>query len=184
MRVDDLHTGRLDLRALDAADLGALAAADGETLSKRTGVRFARPVAPPPLFGDELPYYARRLRRHPDELGWWAWLISLRETAEAVGVAGLGGGPDAEGVFSIGYSVYEPHQGNGYATEAMRKLLEWAFLHPAARVARATIPPSNAASIRVARNLGMTLSGSAVSKDVGHVLVFEVVGSPRSSATG
>lgn len=177
MPIPVLRTERLELRPLDADDLEAMAAGDGPALTRRLDAVFAPPVGPPPLFGDEISYYADKLRRHPEDVGWVAWLSSLRTTRTAVGVCGLGGGPDRHGVFTIGYSVYPAHQGNGYATEAMARLLQWAFAQEAsrgARLARATIPPWNTPSIRVAEKLGMTLTGKSVDKEVGDVLIYDL----------
>jgi ribosomal-protein-alanine N-acetyltransferase len=176
-----LRTERLELRPLDAGDLEAMAAGDAAALARRLGVVFRSPVEPPPLFGAEIPFYAGRLRRHPEDAGWVAWLASLRSSREAVGVCGLGGGPDRHGLFTIGYSVYPAHQGKGYATEAMASLLEWAFAQQGAELARATIPVWNTASIRVAVKLGMTLARRATSKEVGEVLLYDL---PRRRGGG
>jgi ribosomal-protein-alanine N-acetyltransferase len=177
-----LRTERLELRPLGADDLEALAAGDGAALTRRLGAVFAAPVKPPPLFGDEIPYYAGRLRRHPEDLGWVAWVSFLQSSREAVGVCGLGGGPDRHGVFTIGYSVYPAHQGKGYATEAMARLLQWAFAQASRgpKLARATIPTWNAASIRVVEKLGMTLTGTSVNKEVGDVLLYDL---PRQAGS-
>jgi [ribosomal protein S5]-alanine N-acetyltransferase len=178
-----LRTKRLELRPLDADDLDAMAAGDGAVLTHRLGAVFAPPVAPPPLFGDEISYYANRLRRHPEDVCWVAWLSSLQSSRAAVGVCGLGGGPDRHGVFTIGYSVYPAHQGNGYATEAMARLLDWAFGEASRgpRMARATIPPWNIASIRVAEKLGMTRTGTSINKEIGDVLLYDLP-HPRAGA--
>lgn len=174
MSIPVLRTERLDLRPLDADDLDALAAGSALALAERMGVLFEAPVEAPPLFGDEIALYAGRLRRHPEDVGWVAWLLSLRTTRDAVGVCGLGGGPDKRGVFTIGYSVYPAHQRRGYATEAMRRLLEWAFTQPGADLARATIPTWNAPSIRVAEKLGMTFIGKGTNNEVGDVLLYDL----------
>jgi ribosomal-protein-alanine N-acetyltransferase len=176
-----LRTDRLELRALDADDLDAIAAGSALALAERMGVLFETPVEAPPLFGDEMAFYAGRLRRHPEDVGWVAWLLSLRSTRDAVGVCGLGGGPDRHGVFTIGYSVYPAHQRRGYATEAMERLLEWAFTQPGAELARATIPPWNAPSIRVAEKLGMAFVAKGTDKEVGDVLFYDM---PRPRGRG
>jgi RimJ/RimL family protein N-acetyltransferase len=170
-----LHTQRLELRPLDADALAAMALGDATGLTERTGAVFEPPVEPPPLFGDEIPFYVTRLQAKPSEAVWISWLISVQATRVAVGVGGLGGGPGREGLFTIGYSVYPAHRGQGYATEAMERLLEWAFSQPQASIARATIPPWNAPSIRVAEKLGMTRCGVAEDREVGEVLVYELV---------
>ena len=42
-----------------------------------------------------------RMAETPGELGWWVWLIARREDGRAVGVCGLGGRPDDEGVVQV-----------------------------------------------------------------------------------
>ncbi|MGH2690838.1 MAG: GNAT family N-acetyltransferase [Actinomycetota bacterium] len=174
MRLPVLQTHRLELRPLDAAALSAMALGDAAALAERTGAVFEPPVEPPPLFGDEIPFYVTRLEADPADAVWISWLIAVQSTRLAVGVGGLGGGPGREGRFTIGYSVYPAHRGRGYATEAMERLLAWAFTQPRASVARATIPPWNTPSIRVAEKLGMTPAGKAEDREVGEVLVYEL----------
>jgi RimJ/RimL family protein N-acetyltransferase len=174
MPIPLLRTERLDLRPLDAGALDAMAAGDAPGLMQRLGVMFKCPLEAPPLFGAEIPFYAGRLRRHPEDVVWVAWLSSLRTSREAVGVCGLGGGPDRHGVFTIGYSVYPAHQRHGYATEAMARLVEWAFEQKGAELARATIPTWNTASIRVVTKLGMTFAGTSTNKDIGDVLLYDL----------
>ena len=169
-----LQTPRLELRPLDAGALSAMAQGDAAALAERTGAVFEPPVEPPPLFGDEIPFYVTRLQADPADAVWISWLISVQSTRVAVGVGGLGGGPGREGRFTIGYSVYPAHRGRGYATEAMERLLAWAFAQPRASVARATIPPWNTPSIRVAEKLGMTPAGNTEDREVGEVLVYEL----------
>lgn len=168
-----LRTPRLDCHALDAGDLDALAAADADALRARLGATFDAPIEAPEHIHEHLADFATALRAKPDDAGWLLWLWVRRDSGEAVGMAGLGR-PDDDGVVTFGYSVYERHQRNGYATEALRALLdEWIFAEPAARVARATIPPWNAPSLRVAEKLGMRDVGRESDPEVGEVIVYE-----------
>lgn len=168
-----LRTARLDCLALDADDLDALIAADADTLRARLGAAFDAPIVAPEHIHEHLADFAAALRANPGDVGWLLWLWVRRDGGEAVGMAGLGR-PDDDGAVTFGYSVYERHQRNGYATEALRALLdEWIFAEPAARVARATIPPWNVASLRVAEKLGMRAVGRENDPEVGEVIVYE-----------
>lgn len=60
----------------------------------------------------------------------------------------------------IGYSVLPQFQGNGYATEIVQGLIEWAFSQPA--VQRVTAEPlsENAAFVHVLTKLGFAATGA------------------------
>jgi len=168
-----LDTERLTLVALAAADLDAWLTGDAAALARGVGARFPGPADLPPLFGEDMPWFRARLRKRPTALGWGVWIILLRTGGVPVGVVGFLGEPDAEGRFGFGYSVYPEHTRQGYATEAARGALAWAFAQPGALLARATIPPWNTASLRVAEKLEMQRAGTAQDEEVGEVLVFE-----------
>jgi RimJ/RimL family protein N-acetyltransferase len=169
-----LASARLDLVPLGAEALEALIVRDAIRLAEVTGARFPPPVDVPPLVEDVLPSIRDRLRLAPGREEWWLWLAVRRETREPVGVVGLGGGPDAGGAVTIGYSVYPAHQGLGYATEALRSVLGWALARPQVTVVRATVPPWNTPSLRVAEKVGMRESGRSTDAEVGEVLVLEI----------
>ena len=168
-----IDTKRLRLTGLTAGALGAWMDGDPDALSRETGVEFGTAFVAPPLFGEDLPMFRERMRETPDELGWWAWLISTRGDNRAVGVCGLGGRPE-EGVVVIGYSVYPELEGQGYATEASAGLIQWVLTHKEATTVRAMVPTWNLASVAVAKKLGMTEMGREMTEEVGEVAVYEV----------
>ena len=169
----ELHTTRLTLRALDAEDLDAWIAGDAARLVARTGARFPAVVEAPPLLGDDLPMFRDLLRLDPGTVGWNVWLFVLREGDEPVGAAGLFR-PDAEGAVFFGYTIFPRFERQGLTTEAMRALLAWILRQPMVRRARASIPPWNVASVRVAEKLGMVRVGTAKEPHVGEVWVYEI----------
>lgn len=173
-----VQTERLRLDALDRDALQAWLDADAQSLFALTGARFADPPEPPPLFGEDLPGFRDRMAEAPGELGWWVWLIARRDDARAVGVCGLGGRPDDDGVVVIGYSVYPEMEGRGYATEAARAVTAWALAAPGVSRVRATVPIGNPGSLAVARKLGMSVVGSESHPEVGELAVCEVVRRP------
>jgi ribosomal-protein-alanine N-acetyltransferase len=168
-----LSTERLELTVLGADCAEALLTGDSARLTALTGARFPEPVGAPPLMDDFLPFLRDRLRAHPDELGWWSWLAVWREMREAVGSLGLAGKPNAEGQVVLGYSMYPASQGKGFATEAARAVMAWAFEHPEVATVRATVPTWNATSIRVAEKLGMRRVGSGYDPEAGEIILFE-----------
>lgn len=143
---------------LGAEALDALADGDRARLERATGARFGDPLGPPPLLHDHLDAYRAGLKLgHPDP-AWRLWLLVRRAGGEAIGVAGLSG-PVLAGAATLGWSVYPEHQGRGYATEALRALVEHLLEDPAIAVVRATIDPGNAASLRVAEKAGLRRCG-------------------------
>ena len=169
-----LETPRLRLVAMTHAALQAWLDGDAARLRVETGATFAEPVDAPPLFDEDLPRFRDRMAETPQELGWWVWLVCLREGMRAVGVCGLGGWPGPGGVAVLGYAVYPREEGRGYATEASRALVAWVLRQDGVRVVRATVPAWNKASEAVARKVGMRPVGFEVDPGVGEVAVYEI----------
>ncbi len=124
---------------------------------------------PPPLNDAEsMAYFASHLERGPDYYGWMWWYIALGERPRGrrviVGNIGFKGVPDAAGTVEIGYSVLPAHQSRGYATEAVRGLVAWAFTHPNVRRVIAETFPDLTASIRVLERNGFRRVNEAASE--------------------
>jgi RimJ/RimL family protein N-acetyltransferase len=169
-----LRTERLTLVALTPAAYTAWAAGDAAALSDATGIAFPDAAAPP-LLSEDLPKIRdlALARWDPKAMGWWGWLATLTATGEPVGSVGFAGHPD-DGVATIGYSIYERHQGLGYGTEATAAAVSWALSHEDVDGVRATIPDWNAPSLRLAEKIGFVMTGTAEDPEVGEVLVYEI----------
>ena len=64
------------------------------------------------------------------EQGWSFWYLATREEpGELVGVGGFKGFPDVSGCVEIGYSIVDSFRRRGFATEAVQRLVGWAFSH-------------------------------------------------------
>jgi [ribosomal protein S5]-alanine N-acetyltransferase len=166
-------TDRLRLTVLDLAAIESLLAGDSRALHAATGAHFRWP-APPPYMAEALPDVRAQLRSRPEDAPWWTWLIVRQDTGEAVGSVALGGPPDASGAVLVGYTVYPEHEGHGFATEAVRGMIGWAFRQTGVREVRALAPVWNTPALRVAENVGMRPVGSDEDDDVGEVLVYSV----------
>jgi ribosomal-protein-alanine N-acetyltransferase len=123
---------------------------------------------------EALPDVRDRLRAHPEEAHWWSWLVLREDTGEAIGLVALGGPPDPSGAMLVGYAVYPEHEGHGFATEAVRGIIAWAFRQPGVREVRALAPVWNTPALRVAENVGMHPIAANEDDDVGEVLVYAV----------
>jgi [ribosomal protein S5]-alanine N-acetyltransferase len=169
------NTPRLELTPLSAEAIDALLAGDKARLRSLTGAEFMEPVAPPPYMAESLPEVRERLRQSAGEEDWWNWLVIRRDNREAVGSVAFAGAPDATGAVLIGYAMYPQREGSGYATEATRAMVEWAFTQPGVHMVRALAPVWNTPAVHVAEKIGMRPVGSYEDDEVGEVLVYETV---------
>jgi ribosomal-protein-alanine N-acetyltransferase len=173
MTTEPVRTDRLDLTPMSGEVIDALIAGDGSRLGALTGARFRQP-SPPPYMADALPVVRDRLRARPSEAPWWNWLIVDRQSGEAVGSVAFGGPVNRDGAVLMGWAMYADYEGHGYATEAVRALVAWAFGQPGVREVRALAPVWNTPALRVAENVGMRPVASEEDDDVGEVLLYAV----------
>jgi ribosomal-protein-alanine N-acetyltransferase len=176
-------TERLELVPIDADVLDAPLAEDGARLRSLTGAWFRTPSAPP-YMADALPVVRDRLRSAPEELSWWNWLVLRRESREAAGSVAFGGPPDESGRVLIGYAMYPGFEGQGYATEAVRAMIGWAFRQPGVREVRALAPVWNTPALRVAENVGMRPVAADEDDEIGEVLVYAVTAPASVESAG
>jgi RimJ/RimL family protein N-acetyltransferase len=170
-----VRTARLEIAPLSADAIEALLQGDARRLRSLTGADFSLPVAPPPYMAESLPVVRDRLRAHPSEAQWWNWLIVRQDNREAVGSVAFGGMADPTGAVLIGYAMYPEREGHGYATEAVRAMVDWAFAQPGVRVVRALAPVWNTPAVHVAEKVGMRPVASDEDDEIGEVLVYERV---------
>lgn len=108
---------------------------------------------PPPLNDENTMRWTRdHLAANPDNGGWGTWYMLLRRDGAQpllMGVGGFKGKFVAPGTCELGYSVMEPHQRRGYASEFVEALVGWAFAHPEIERVVAHTLPELAPSIRV-----------------------------------
>jgi [ribosomal protein S5]-alanine N-acetyltransferase len=114
---------------------------------------------PDPELAEFLPFYAKLLRKDPHLLGYGIWLLIERETRTVVGSAGFQGHPNTAGEVEIGYGVHADFRNRGYATEAARALVEWAFEQPGVKRVTAHCDHDNIPSHRVVEKAGLTQRG-------------------------
>jgi RimJ/RimL family protein N-acetyltransferase len=116
---------------------------------------------PPELFESTAMRAAARQLQDPAERGWSLWyLLSKRhETPRLLGLCGFKGKPGARGSVEISYSVLEQFRVQGYATEAVSRLVVWAFSHQNVNEVTAETMPHMRKSIRVLQKNGFAPSG-------------------------
>jgi len=105
------------------------------------------------------------------------WLFGFsaldRDSGAVIGGGGFKGAPDAEGVVEIAYGIDPAHQGRGYATEAAKALVAFAFGSDLVRVVRAHTKQGNTASERVLAKCGFERIGEVIEPEDGQVWRWE-----------
>jgi RimJ/RimL family protein N-acetyltransferase len=169
MQIPMLTTPRLILRAPESTDLEAIAAYEADPEAMRfigAGSVHGRDHAERTLQG---------YRAEWPRLGHGRWIVALRETGETIGDCGLvrwqEGEPDERP--ELAYGFLRSAWGQGYATEAGRAAVEWAFATlPFAEIVAVT-HPDNVASQRVLEKLGFVAAGDVGSSN-GQMLLFRL----------
>ena len=134
-------------------------------------------VGLPEEFPDEhdlhsfLPVQLRRMSDAPDRRAWMARMMVGREPRVAIGHIGFHGPPELVGRAEMGYTVFSEHRRRGYATEAVRALIQWAQEQGQESV-YLSIAPVNAPSLAIARRLGFRQVGVQQDEVDGEELVF------------
>ncbi len=111
--------------------------------------------------------------------GFGQWVLEDRDTGELVGRAGLYF-PDGWPGLEVGWTLARPRWGQGFATEAGRASLDWAFSELDADRVISLIAPDNHRSRRVAERLGATREGRTAIR--GHEV--DIYGIDRPAAAG
>lgn len=86
--------------------------------------------------------------------GYGQWALERKEDGASIGRAGLWNPPGWPGL-EVGWKLARQAWGRGYATEAGRAAIEWAWGALDAEELISIIQPANARSILVAERLGM-----------------------------
>lgn len=141
-----------DLIRKDIAGREYLAEALGATVSESW---------PPDLYGPQAMHFALTQLDGATEQGWSFWyLVTDSDPGELVGICGFKGRPDEAGLVEIGYSILGRFQRRGFATEAVLRLVAWAFSHHNVHEVCAETFPHLTQSIGVLRKNGFQYTGA------------------------
>lgn len=86
---------------------------------------------------------------------WLSAAVTVRETGKLVGDVSLFWASEAHRQGELGFMIHPEHHGTGYATEASRPLLAFAFETLGLHRVVGRLEPRNAGSARVLEKLGM-----------------------------
>lgn len=156
-----LETPRLTLIA-GTLEMAEAELSDMNTLEHLVGAKFPSNWPPPLNDENSMKWFREYLKTNPGASGWVMWYICLRmpdNSLTAVGGGGFKGFPDENGTVEIGYSIMEKNQRNGYATEAVTALKEWAFTFPTVKKIVAQTFPELIPSRKVLEKCGFKFKG-------------------------
>ena len=88
-------------------------------------------------------------------LGWGVWLVIDNQTNKVIGDIGFKGKPNLDKSVEVGYGITSSEQNKGYATEALRSIIEWAFNSNLVNKIMAECLVENTPSIKVLEKLNM-----------------------------
>ncbi len=158
-----LETERLILRRLCRDDVDAIYAVIGDPIAMQYYPRtYDRK--------DAEEWIERNLRRYADD-GHGIYAMVLKVSRAVIGDCGVAtqqieGRPE----FEVGYHLRRDQWGHGYATEAARACMDYAFRDLAAEKVVSLIRPENGPSRRVAERNGMQVEREVMHSGLPHLL--------------
>ena len=173
-----IQSDRLDLVWLSPEFIEALLA-DGPAEAGQIGGFTPPAYLPNDHDARFLAFRLKQAREDPTQSPWLVRAIVLREPDRPmIGHIGFHGGPGrnarkAPDAVEIGYRVFPEHRRRGYATEAVRALLDWARTRGIDRFV-ASVGPENEPSLAIVRQLGFREVGRHWDDEDGEELEFEL----------
>lgn len=105
--------------------------------------------------GPQISNYLEELAKDPSLYYWGCWLVVRKEDDRVIGDIGFKGKPDENQTVEVGYGFLEEFWNQGYATEAVKALIGWAFNNSKVEKIKAETLKDNYGSMRVLEKLGM-----------------------------
>lgn len=94
------------------------------------------------------------------------WGIALKENNKLIGICCLGDFDVNARRAEIGYDLIESHWNKGYATEAIKKIVEFGLKEMNLNRIEAFITPGNDSSVRVLEKVGFKIEGIVRERDL------------------
>lgn len=148
-----LETDRLILRKFKLADSEAVFKNWGSDLNVTKYVSFA----PHKKVEETKEIISMWISEYADDN--FNWIVELKETHEVIGSISVNGKSKKHNNCEIGYVYGSKFWGNGYATEALRKVLEYLLVDCDFHLVEARHYESNPASGKVMEKAGMKKEG-------------------------
>lgn len=166
MDASSLRTDRLQLIAVEPFHAQALLR-DKQELAEILGVAVPEGWPQFPEAFSAPDGGPRRSERPPTD--WRDYFFVHPQESALVGNGGFTGDPDDSGAVEIGYEIAPEHQSQGYATEAARAMIGYAFAHDEVTAVVAHTLGETNASNAVLRKAGMSFVAEMDDAEVGKV---------------
>lgn len=113
--------------------------------------------------------------KHHEENGFGYLAIELNDSQTFIGRVGLVASTiEDERKVEMGWFVHSEYWNKGYATEATKALLNYAFDNYGLDTVYATLNPKNTASVRITEKIGMTLLRKVLYKGTPETPLFAI----------
>jgi RimJ/RimL family protein N-acetyltransferase len=157
------ETERLTLRYLTTDDVGAIFAVIGDPETMK--------FYPQTFTRDDAVRWVTRSQERYRSDGYGLFAVVLKASGEVIGNCGLMRQDiKGESMLEVGYHFRRDHWGHGYATEAARACMTYAFSNLAAEKVVSLILPENLPSRRVAERNGMTVERQVTFHGLPHLM--------------
>jgi len=150
----EISTKRLDLRPISSEDAEALYKyrSDAKTNKYQGWI--------PDKLSDVYDFLRDRVSSEVNLYGtWFQMVIIKKDTQELIGDVGIHFLDSDKKQAEIGCTLDKNHQGNGYATEALRETINYLFYSLDKRRIVTSIDPRNKSSIKLMERLGFRKEG-------------------------
>lgn len=105
--------------------------------------------------GNHILVFLEELKENPKLKGWGPWFVISKSDSKVIGDIGFKGVPDNEGFVEVGYGIIPEAQKQGYATESVQAIIDWAFKSSQVKKVNAQCNEENIPSIKVLEKLKM-----------------------------
>ncbi len=110
--------------------------------------------------------FVERFTKELEEKEEITWGVILKETNQFIGTCCLGEFNQGARRAEIGYDLTQKQWGKGYATEAVKAVIDFGFNRMNLNRIEATITPGNDASVQVLKKLNFTREGIVRERDL------------------
>ncbi len=112
------------------------------------------------------------------------WVLSPHDSAERIGYCGFFGIDGEAGKAEIGYGLLQDHWGQGYASEAVGRIVQFGFEQLKLHRIFGLVVPGNTASENILKNLGFSEEGVLEDNEYARGQYFDMAVFARINPTG
>ncbi|MBA7585138.1 hypothetical protein ES708_27108 [subsurface metagenome] len=149
-----LETNKLKLIPLDAHNL-RYSIEDRRKMERNLGVKITDTKLEEPVKEAMRTSLKMVLKNKKDYLWFTNWEIVLKKENRIIGGLCFKGRPDEQGRVEIGFGMQDEHRCKGYTTEAVKELINWAFIQEKVLSVIAETEKDNLPSHRVLEKMEM-----------------------------